>query len=263
MEQKEVWKEIPGYEGFYEVSDCGNVRSIPRQYKTNTKVFKSTKYVNRKFTTDPWGYYVLGLSKNGEERKFRVHQLVAMAFLGHKLCHMKLVIDHKDRNKKNNHVDNLRIVSVRENNLNKGKDGHTSEYVGVYKNSNNNWTAGIGLNGKNYNLFSRAKNQDEAKEIFTKAIENVHNFNGNIEDFRILIGIEPPEYNNFYYDKSRNKFVSEITINRTSIFLKRFDVKSEAVTMTEIAKSIRQEFDGDKAKFRNKVKELYANTEKN
>lgn len=252
---KEIWKEVPGYEGFYEVSNKGIVRSLDRfvNFKNSKKLCKGKI---RAMTINSWGYYTLGLTKEGKETKFQVHQLVAMAFLNYIRGVPDSVIDHIDRNTLNNNVENLRVVSVRENNQNRDKSETSSIYTGVYFNSNGLWTSGISLKGKNYNLCSRFNSQEEAYKIYTKACENIHNFNGNIKDFRRLIGITPKEIN-MYFDKSKNKFVSEIKIDNIKIFLKRHTHKEDAILMYNIAKDLKDNFKGDVKEFRELIKTEY------
>ena len=99
-EYVEVWKDISGYEDKYQVSNCGNVRSL--EYH-NAKGLKRTK--NLKPATDCKGYLRCALSKNNILRTFKVHRLVAMAFLENP--NNLPQVNHKDGNKKNNRVDNL------------------------------------------------------------------------------------------------------------------------------------------------------------
>ena len=97
---KEIWKSIPGYEGLYEVSNLGNVKSLIRN-----RILNPSKEC---------GYLKTTLS-NKTKKKFAVHQLVAMAFLNHIPCGHKLVIDHKNENKLDNRSVNLQIVTNKQN----------------------------------------------------------------------------------------------------------------------------------------------------
>lgn len=100
MEQ-EVWKPIIGYEGYYEVSNLGRVKSVLRQ-----KLMKQH--------TTRFGYLRLALrKKNTCSVKFSVHRLVAEAFLPNP--HNKPQVNHKDSNKKNNKVENLEWSTAQEN----------------------------------------------------------------------------------------------------------------------------------------------------
>ena len=88
----EEWKEIPGYEGLYEVSNMGNVRNVRRN--TLLRLTKTNK-----------GYIQVGLSKNGILTVLKVHRLVAQAFLPNP--DNLPMINHKDEDKTNNRVENL------------------------------------------------------------------------------------------------------------------------------------------------------------
>lgn len=94
---KEVWKDIAGYEGLYQVSNLGNVRSLNwRNTKTAKNLF--LKPHNK-------GYLQVELAKNGTKKSFVVHRLVANAFLNNPLGYTE--VNHKDENKKNNNAKNL------------------------------------------------------------------------------------------------------------------------------------------------------------
>jgi hypothetical protein len=136
--KKEVWKSIPNYEGLYEVSSLGRVKSLKKNKCLNP--FISTRY------------FRVGLSKNGIQKTKRVHSLVSEAFLNHVPCGMKLVIDHINGDKHDNRVDNLQIVSQREN-ISKMNGKFSSKYIGVsWDKKANKWTAKIMINKKNYHL---------------------------------------------------------------------------------------------------------------
>lgn len=99
----EVWKDIQGYEGVYQVSNMGRVKSL--------KFGKERIMKPRK---DKDGYYQLGLSKNGKTIHFRVHRLVAITFLPN--LNNYPIINHKDENPSNNKVSNLEWCTHQYNN---------------------------------------------------------------------------------------------------------------------------------------------------
>ena len=118
---EEIWKDIPDYEGLYQVSSLGRVRSI-RYNKTQTlKVYDDLR-----------GYLSIKLHNNKKIKNYKIHQLVAMAFLGHKPCGYKLVIDHINDNPSDNRVENLQLIEQREN-CRKTQGKYSSKYKGVYK----------------------------------------------------------------------------------------------------------------------------------
>ena len=109
---KEIWKDIKNYEGRYQISNFGNVRSVTRT------VLKRGKYATIKgrvlsLNYKSNGYVYIELSKNSKKKTFRVHRLVAEAFLENK--DSKKQVNHKDLNKNNNIVDNLEWSTQSEN----------------------------------------------------------------------------------------------------------------------------------------------------
>ena len=99
----QIWKDIEGYKGHYQISNYGNVRSL----KKDAFLMKGA-YLK--------GYKIISLWKNGIGKMFRVHRLVAAAFIPNP--ENKPCIDHIDGDKSNNHADNLRWVTYLENNNN-------------------------------------------------------------------------------------------------------------------------------------------------
>ena len=117
----EQWKEISGYEGYYEVSNYGNVRSIP--HKVNTKSGKQRNSPGRvlaqKITKN--GYKQVHLSKGNESHYKSVHRLVASAFVPNP--DRLPQVNHKDENKTNNYADNLEWMTASDN----CKHGHRND----------------------------------------------------------------------------------------------------------------------------------------
>lgn len=109
---QEIWKSVVGYEGLYEVSNLGSVRSLPR---------KGTNITGRvlRYSTDRCGYRQVILAKFGERKCAKVHRLVAQAFLPNENNHP--CINHKDENKQNNNVGNLEWCSYYYNNIYNGR----------------------------------------------------------------------------------------------------------------------------------------------
>lgn len=107
-----VWAPIPGYEGFYEVSACGLVRSLGRQiYRSTGAVEERPGRVMRQHVAGK-GYQYVTLSVNGVRAQVGVHRLVALAFLG---LDFGRHVNHIDLYKKNNRVENLEWVTRGEN----------------------------------------------------------------------------------------------------------------------------------------------------
>lgn len=132
----EIWKEVPGYENEYMASDNGRVKCIKYGKERILGFFEINGYAKYDF------------SKNGERATLYGHQIIAMTFLNHKPNGHKRVVDHINFNRLDNRVENLRIVSQREN-TNRKHINSSSKYVGVsWKKKNKKWTANIRHNGK-------------------------------------------------------------------------------------------------------------------
>ena len=148
----EIWKDIPGYENKYQVSNLGKVKSLKRIVKYNdgrTGFFKE-KTLKPFIAGD--GYFKVSLRKEKRTKTFSVHQLVAMGFLDHTLCGMNKVVDHKDYNCLNNNLENLQIITNRLN-LSKDKKNGSSRYTGVcWSKAFKKWQSNIVINGKKKHL---------------------------------------------------------------------------------------------------------------
>lgn len=145
---KEVFKDVVGFEGLYEISNLGRVKSLDRV----TTYKQSTRKVKARFlkTSINRGYKKLQLSKNGIAKTYKLHRLLAEAFLNHKPNGYKIVVDHIDNNPLNNNLNNLQLITHRQNIIKDTKRGF-SKYVGVYK-SGNNFRARIRIGKENRSL---------------------------------------------------------------------------------------------------------------
>jgi hypothetical protein len=127
---KEIWLDVPNYEGYYQVSSLGRVkrlRSVVGARAGKTRIIKE-RLMNP--TIDSLGYFCVGLSLNSKVKIIRVHQLVAIAFLNHTPKKHKLVVDHINQDKLDNSLGNLRLVTQRRNTHNSNIKT-TSKYIGV------------------------------------------------------------------------------------------------------------------------------------
>lgn len=162
----EIFKDIKGYEGYYKVSNLGRVKSLERFVKKRNGVTQPVKERMLKPAVDGTGYMSVALTG----KTFKVHQLVAVAFLNHKTNGHSLVVDHKDNNKLNNKLSNLDIVTQR---INLSRRGGTSKYVGVsWSKENRKWHSTTRVNGKQIHL-GYFNDEFEASNAYNNFIQNL------------------------------------------------------------------------------------------
>jgi len=170
---KEIWKDVLGYEGLYQVSNFGKVKSLRRL--VNGKANKPRVVQERllKPTVDGHGYLTVRLYRSGKGLTNKVHVLVAEHFLSHFRCGAKLVVDHIDENKLNCMYWNLQIVTTRTNITKSMKSGHSSKYIGVqYRKDNKKWKAVISIEGERVYL-GQFLTEYEAHLAYQKALEEL------------------------------------------------------------------------------------------
>lgn len=153
----EQWKDIPGYEGLYQASTLGRIKSLR---------FGKEKIL--KPSLDSGGYLRVNLRKNKKSKLFRIHQLVAITFLGHIPCGLNLVVDHINSNKLENYLENLTILTSRENSS-KEKFQKNKLPIGVDK-LKNKFRSRIKIKGKVIHLgfFSTPEEASEAYQQYLR-----------------------------------------------------------------------------------------------
>jgi len=167
---EEIFKDIPNYEGEYQVSNLGRVKSLPRKIYNSKGIYTIKEKILKAGIGK--GYLKVSISKNTKRNTYCVHQLVAITFLNHKLCGHKLVVNHKDFNKLNNHVDNLEVVTQREN-ANQKHIKSISKYTGVsFRSDRNKWRAYISINGKTKHL-GMFNTEFQASKAYKKALKDL------------------------------------------------------------------------------------------
>ena len=110
----EIWKDIKGYEGKYQVSNLGSVKSVERISTTGQRLHEKIM----KTCQDKGGYKFIGLWNDGKKKNFKVHRLVIEAFNPVEGMN-NLDCNHKDEDKTNNRLENLEWLTRKEN-LNHG-----------------------------------------------------------------------------------------------------------------------------------------------
>jgi hypothetical protein len=144
----EIWKDVVNYEGMYKVSNLGNVVSLERKVKKSIGV--GLKTIKRRIMKQQLvrGYPSVGLTYDGNTKMFCVHQLMAITFLNHTPNGHSIVVDHIDNDKLNNNINNLQLISNRDNTSKDRKNG-SSKYVGVsWSKRLCKWRADIQIKGK-------------------------------------------------------------------------------------------------------------------
>lgn len=193
MEAKEEWRDIPGYEGVYQVSSEGLVKSLNYRRTGREKTLKLYESNH--------GYFTVGLYLNGKPRTFQVHQLVAIAFLGHERCGHKSIIDHINNKKKDNRVVNLQITTPRHN-VSKERESFKKNLTGVSFKSNK-WRAAIVINGRNYDLGG-FENKRDAASAYKNAVKKWE-ANREAPDRPVFTS----KYKGVYWDKFKGKWCAQ------------------------------------------------------
>ncbi len=150
----EEWRSIDEYIN-YQVSNIGRVRNANTGRILKPKIMKN-------------GYHMIGLYKDGKQKYFLIHRLVAQEFIDN--SNNKLCVDHIDNDPSNNCINNLRWCSKKENAGNSLKQQNTSsKFKGVYWfKRDQNWKAHIRIDGKlkHLGLF---ENEEDAAQAYNEA----------------------------------------------------------------------------------------------
>jgi hypothetical protein len=164
---KEVWKDIKDYEGLYQVSNLGRVKSLSR-FVSNGRFKNDTILKPIKQST---GYTNVNLYKKNKVKQVSIHQLIAIHFLNHIPKGNKIVVDHIDNNRSNNKVCNLQILSNRENVTKNIKNPGIN-----FRKDTKKWTARIHINGKRKYL-GQFDNELDAIKSYQKELMKINNGN--------------------------------------------------------------------------------------
>lgn len=128
----ENWKDIKGYEGLYQVSDCGRIKSLARDvFNPRGTVIRHMEEKILVQCIDNHGYGRVHLYLNGKMKKIFVHRLVAMAFIENP--ENKPMINHKDENPLNNCVENLEWCDAKYNANYGTRNARISQKRRIYK----------------------------------------------------------------------------------------------------------------------------------
>lgn len=221
--KEEIWKDIPDYEGLYQVSNLGRVKSLPKEWVSGNNSVRSHKGKILKTHINKQGYVDISLNKDSIRKTHKVHKLVAMAFLNHEKCGHILVIDHINDNRSDNRLENLQIVTQRFNAY-KTQGKYSSKYKGVsWCNIHKRFISTIYVNGKTIRL-GYFKSEEEASEYYNNALIAISNGSNIITKKKT----KTSKYKGVYFDKSRKKYCSRITINGKVKYLGLYDCELKA-----------------------------------
>jgi len=117
----EIWKNIEGYEGLYQISNLGRVKSLERYLGHNHGGLKLKKELILKNWLSSTGYYIISLSKNNFSKKFFIHRLLCENFI--KNPERKREVNHRNGIKTDNTLKNLEWVTSSENTIHSYKTG--------------------------------------------------------------------------------------------------------------------------------------------
>ena len=172
---KEIWKDITNpvdFTGIYQISNFGRVKSLSR-IKWSGSTFYLFKEKIRRNTLDDKGYETIVLSKNGINKRYKIHQLVFDHF-NDKKREENLVIDHRDNNPSNNIINNLQLLTHRQN-ISKGFliKNLSSKYTGVCWDVHyQKWISKIRIGKKRYNL-GHFENEYDAHLAYQEKLESI------------------------------------------------------------------------------------------
>lgn len=171
----ERFKDIPDYEGMYQVSTFGRVKSLKRgPYVPKDMLLRQA--------FNSYRYLTVSLTRNGTAKTITTHALIAITFLGHKPCGYELVVDHKDNIRTNNFEWNIQLITHRENSSKDKKEG-LSKYIGVTREKySKKCKAMVQINGKSIHLgvFDTEEEASQYYQNALKAIENGTEINRNV-----------------------------------------------------------------------------------
>lgn len=219
----EEWRDIPDYEGLYQASSLGRVKSVERYSRGNRRYKIEETILSQVFGRG--NYLFVSLNKNGSRKTLFVHKIIAMTFLGHKRCGYKEIVNHIDFNITNNCINNLELVSARKSSLHKRKKGNgKSKFAGVCVTSSGKYSAHVTQNGKKKYIgaFENEIDAKNAYEEFAKIIDN-----GDEPDFSKYK--QTSKYGVGVYKTRNGRYTSKVTVNGNTTYLPVCDTAEEAV----------------------------------
>jgi hypothetical protein len=213
---EEIWKDVIGYEGLYQVSSLGRVKSL-NYINTGKERLLKVLSINE--------YLYINLSKLSLMKRRPLHQLVAESFIDKDYKSKGLVVNHKNFKRDDNRLENLELVTVRENNNQKHLPS-SSKYTGVYLDrKSNKFASSIKIN-KVQMYLGIFEDEKEASEYYEAAVVCVNE--GRIEDIKIKKRKRSSKYKGVGFYKKYNNWVARTTYKDKSKHIGYFNTEEEA-----------------------------------
>jgi hypothetical protein len=226
--EKEIWKDIPNYENYYQASNFGKIRSKDRIIASS---YGSTQYRNGrilKCKPSSDGYVRVVLSVEGVHSYYTVHKLIAVTFLSMDYNQNGMDVDHVNGNKSDNRVSNLEVVTRREN-TSRGfkRKGTKSGETGVWA-ARGKWSANIRRNGERINI-GVFDSKEEAIKYYNMAVSSVEK--------GLPILTKKPSYSSRYigvgWHKASSSWSARVTVDGIRYNIGIFDTEKEAAMAIE------------------------------
>ena len=227
---EEIWKDVVGYNKLYQVSNFGRVKSLSRMVWNGKAYYRIPERIIKN-SIDSKGYHFITLCKDGTYIQKRVHQIMAECFFNYSYKESGLVVNHKDFNRINNILDNLEVVTHREN-TNMKHIPHSSKYTGVHWNKKNKkWDTIIRFKGKIIRLGTFIK-EEEASMYYENALKAI------IEGTEIIVKkpIWSSKYKGVSFCKRTKKWTTRIWYNGKNQNLGTYSTELEAASAVASAK---------------------------
>jgi hypothetical protein len=182
IKHTEEWRDVVGYEGYYQVSDRGRVKGLERIDSRGRlreeRVLKPLLHYK--------GYRTIHLHKDGHCKTVKLHRAVASAFLED--FSDKKQVDHIDGDRSNNMVENLRMATNSENKANMKKiSGLSSKYKGVYwHKATGKWCAAVKKDGRPIHIGTFCNEVDAARAYDEKVVNLFGEFSNTNENMGLL-----------------------------------------------------------------------------
>lgn len=188
VECVEQWKDVVGYEGLYQVSNLGRVKSLKRFINRFKSGGFTCEEIIKKSRICINSYVIIDLSQNNKAQTFKVSVLVARSFLNHTSNGYKIIVDHiKNNERTNNSIYNLQLISTRENTSKDNKNKNIGvSFNNKFLHRKNPYEVKLRI-GKEKISIGCFETIEIANNYYKLAVLNLHLYNGNASTFRELL----------------------------------------------------------------------------